>query len=94
MTSPIFNINGSGFVGASVGATESGLVGAYCDGAPYRPDESAVRALIPYRWRAAFDRNRAWWWPNETGVRPWAYRSLHDRNGKHLTTIYAHAVAQ
>ncbi len=84
-----FNVNGVGFVGAEIGATLAGLVGYYgADGKPYGPDAAAIRALLPHRWRAAFDREPGGFWFSADAP---AYRHLYSSRGRHLTTVYAHA---
>jgi hypothetical protein len=85
-----FNVNGAGFKGARIPGEAAGLIGVYVDGVPYQPDHAAVRAVLPYRWRAAWDRRPSMWFDNATGV---ARAHLTDRRGRPLTTIYAHATA-
>jgi hypothetical protein len=46
---------------ATVSAREAGLIGDYRRGVPYQPLESEVRAALPHRYRAAFDRALKWW---------------------------------
>jgi hypothetical protein len=41
------------------GAKPAGLVGDYRNGAPYQPDLNA--AVLPYRYRKAFERALKWW---------------------------------
>ncbi len=84
-----FRINGVGFKGRAVPAVHAGLVGFYDAGIPYRPDNDAVRAALPYRWRKAFDRADSAWWFNEAGTT--ATAKIHTARGRYLTTIYAHA---
>lgn len=90
MSAPTFNVNGVGFKGGNVPSKEAGIVGFYHDGKPYRPDSDAIRALLPFRWRKAFDRAGVFWWNNS--VPKQAYVVLRGRSGKYLTTIYANAV--
>lgn len=84
-----FNVNGTGFKGGTVGSVEAGLVGVYLDGKPYKPNAAEVRELVPLHWRPAFDRAGPFWF-DETGTR--ATVQLHDRRGRYLSTVYAHAV--
>lgn len=85
-----FNVNGSGFKGGRVPAVEAGLIGFYVEGVPYKPDHDAVRALVPAKWRKAFDSSGNFWWPKE-GNAGQAYMALTDTKGRRLTTIYANA---
>ena len=98
-----FNVNGAGFKGASVTAKSDTwpiFAGVWYDGKLYGPDMAAIRALIPHRWRAAFDRAGGMWWPKSACLpargfdiadneKPQGYMALHDRRGRYLTTIYA-----
>ncbi len=84
-----FRINGAGFKGCTAPATEAGLVGFYDGGVPYHPNNEAVRAALPYRWRKAFDRADSAWWFNEAGTT--ATAKIHTARGRYLTTRYAHA---
>lgn len=90
-TPPTFNVNGAGFKGANVQAVEAGLVGFYHGGKPWTPDRTAIRALLPHRWRAAFDRAGGFWSDAHHNATP-AYVHVTDRRGRHLTTVYAHPV--
>ncbi|WP_316227726.1 hypothetical protein [Bradyrhizobium sp. SZCCHNR3015] len=83
-----FRINGEGFKGCTVPGTEAGLVGCYDGGIPYRPNNEAVRAALPYRWRKAFDRAGGAWWFNGDS----AHVCIRDGHGRNLTIIYAHGV--
>lgn len=59
------------------------------------PDKAAIRAALPYRLRAAFDRTEGssfWFGGNSLGgpVRQTApYLDLRGYRGKHLATLYA-----
>lgn len=87
-----FNVNGSGFKGARVPAVAAALTGFYAnDGTPYAPDRSAVRALLPIRWRGAFDRAGGFWWDKHQHPATQAYVEVRDAQGRRLTTIYANA---
>lgn len=87
-----FNVNGAGFKGGRVGATEAGLIGFYDQGKPWTPDRAAVRALLPYRWRHAFDSAGPFWWNDD--LRPQARLSVTDSRGRHLTTVYANPIRE
>lgn len=86
-----FNVNGAGFKGARIAAEPAGLVGVYVDGIPYQPDRGAVRAVLPYHWRASWDRCTGFWWNDE---RTQAFAHLADRRGRPLTTVYANATTE
>lgn len=95
-----FNVNGSGFKGFTVAARPAMLAGVYHAGEIYAADESAIRDRLPFRWRKAWDRAGATWWPKSACLpalcndvadneRPQGYRTLRDRRGRYLTTVYA-----
>ena len=83
---PVFNVNGAGFKGGTVKREPAALVGVYAGGTPYQPERDSVRALLPYQWRAAWDRRPTLWWNAE---RTQAYAHLTDARGRPLTTVYA-----
>lgn len=92
MTAPVqFNVNGVGFKGATIGATQAGLVGVYRDGKPWAPCPASVRAILPHYWRKALDRAGAFWFPDDESSP--AYLVLRDTRGRYLSTIYANARA-
>lgn len=85
-----FNVSGNGFKGGRVAAVKSqGLTGFGHAGDLWTPDMTQVRALLPQRWRAAFDRDGQLWWGDQaaTGV-AYAVRHLNGSKGKPLTSIY------
>ena len=68
-----------------------GLVGTWHNGKLYSPDMEQFRATLPYRWRAAFDRETAkgslgFWYDNDNSDR--CHISISDRRGKYLATVY------
>ena len=97
-----FNVNMSGAKGFTLPAVPAIWAGVWHQGEPHTVDLSALCARLPYRWRKAFDRSGALWWPksaclpakgfdiaaNET---PQGHMTLHDRRGKYLTTVYLNA---
>lgn len=85
-----FNVNGAGFKGASVPGVEAGLHGVWHNGKPYRANHLSIRALLPFKWRKAFDREGFFWWSDETPNG--AYCPVHDLRGRLLTTIYVWGV--
>ena len=52
------------------------------------PDMAAVRAALPYRYRAAFDRAGCFWFNRRDGEKP-AYLELRSARGAWLNVIYA-----
>ena len=59
--------NGAVVFCATVPAREAGLVGDYHNGKPHQPDNAALRAAIPFRYRKAFDRTMTWWQTTPSG---------------------------
>lgn len=82
----IFNVNGCGFKGFTVPAVPAMIAGIYRDGNVWTPDKAAVRAGLPHRYRAAFDRDGLFWWPKETNRQ--GYCELVTRRGKRVV-VYA-----
>lgn len=56
-----------------------------------RPDPDAIRACLPYRYRAAWDRTGGSLWHPDSHVTGWgaSHVTLHDSRGKVLNTLYA-----
>ena len=69
-----------------VPARESGLVGAYVNGIPYQPQDSAIVEFLPYHVRKAFARQQAWW---QIGLSDVLKKELVALNGKPLGTLFA-----
>lgn len=73
--------------------TGAGYAAHYFEGhGLVEPDLEAVRACLPHRWRAAWDRHAGGMWftaeePGKDSKRP-CYRRLTDSRGRYLTTIY------
>ena len=69
-----------------VPARESGLVGAYVNGIPYQPQDSAIVEFLPYHVRNAFARQQLWW---QVGLSDVMKKDLVALNGKPLGTLFA-----
>lgn len=69
-----------------VPARESGLVGAYVNGIPYQPQDSAIVEFLPYHVRKAFARQQDWW---QIGLSDVLKKELVALNGKPLGTLFA-----
>lgn len=67
---------------------ECALVGTWHEGKPYRPNKAQFRAALPARWRAAFDREQAFWHDKDG---PQCTISLSDRRGNYVATVYCNA---
>lgn len=92
-----FNVNGNGFKGAQVGTTapgEVGVIGCYHNGLPYAPDRAAIRALMPHKWRKAFDRATVFWWNREAISCDTARLDVYALDGRLLTQVFCHAVRE
>jgi len=97
-----FNVNMSGAKGFTLPAAPAMVAGVWHGGELHTVDRDALRALLPYRWRKAFDRAGALWWPKSACLpakgfdireneKPQGHMTLHDRRGKYLTTVYLNA---
>ena len=69
-----------------VPARESGLVGAYVNGIPYQPQDSAIVEFLPYHVRNAFARQQLWW---QVGLSDVLKKDLVALSGKPLGTLFA-----
>ena len=69
-----------------VPARESGLVGAYVNGIPYQPQDSAIVEFLPYHVRKAFARQQVWW---QIGLSDVLKKELVALNGKPLGMLFA-----
>lgn len=69
-----------------VPARESGLVGAYVNGIPYQPQDSAIVEFLPYHVRKAFEREQVWW---QIGLSDVLKKEIVALNGKPLGTLFA-----
>lgn len=76
-----------------VDGDECAIVGSWHNGKPYRPNREQFRAALPYRWRAAFDREQAFWHSKEGGAEQCKI-SLSDARGRYLATIYCQPVQE
>lgn len=76
---------------ATVPAREAGIVGDYHNGVPYQPDNDAVRKVLPYRYRKAFDRTLKWWQTESMSGRSLPLKcELHTaRDHKPMGTLFA-----
>lgn len=84
-----FDITGEDIKGFAVDSVEAGMIGCYRDGKPYRPNNEAVRAALPYRYRRAFDRAHGAWWFNGDS----AHVALRGYRGNYMVTLYANPKA-
>jgi hypothetical protein len=74
---------------ARIPAFESnGLAGHWRDGKLWIPDAAAIRAALPFRYRAAFDRACGVFWFDKRGKDFPASMHLNSSRGKWLVTLY------
>lgn len=64
-----------------------GISGHYRDGKFYRPDMTAIRAALPFRYRAAMDREPAMWFDKHDDGKAATMR-LYSSRGKELVQLY------
>ena len=58
------------------------------DGKLWMPDSAAIRAALPFRYRAAFDRNCGVFWYDKRGTDYAATMHLYSSRNKPLMTLY------
>lgn len=82
--------NGTKRCGFLVEAQEAGLVGDWYKGKPYQPNTDAVRAMLPYQYRKAFDRALKWWQTESMSGRMMPLKcELKTLAGKPMGTLFA-----
>lgn len=74
--------------------THAGLVGDWHAGKLYRPDNAALRAALPHRWRKAFDRSQLWHVENAARRSEGFRVPLHSARGRYLATVYLRPIAE
>lgn len=73
--------------GCVMGVPSATGIGHAYQGVSYIADHAAVRANLPARYRAAFDRAHHFWYDNNGGG--FAVMALYDARGHHINTIWA-----
>ena len=75
----------------TVEGRECAIAGTWDNGKPYEPCRAQFRESLPYRWRAAFDREQFFWHDKD---KPQCAINLSDRRGRYIATIYCQPVKE
>ena len=80
--------NRRGMKKARIAGVESrGIAGIWRNGKLYTPDRAAIRAALPFRYRAAMDRDPCIWFDAHHDDRA-ATMHLYSSRGKELVQLY------